>query len=308
MKKLSILLTVFVVFLLLLTILPLVGQKNDLTQEPGEFSGDQAYNYVFYQQQLGPRVPGSEAHAKLVTYLETTLTEMQWQVIIQPFTINGSEFKNVIATRQGGNDWYIIAAHYDSRELADRDPDPELRNQPVPGANDGASGTAVLLELARTLPKDLSATVSLVFFDGEDQGGINKQDWILGSTYYASQLDKYPNAVILLDMVGDEDQKFYYEANSNQELRQALWLVADDLGYGEYFEKSVRHSILDDHVPFVNLGIPAVDIIDFDYEYWHTTNDTARYVSPSSLERVGNVVYTWLLNQNNQKEASDIHD
>ena len=308
MKKLSILLTIFVVFLLLLTILPLVGQKNDLTQEPGEFSGDQAYNYVFYQQQLGPRVPGSEAHAKLVTYLETTLTEMQWQVTIQPFTINGSEFKNVIATRQGGDDWYIIAAHYDSREFADRDSDPDLRNQPVPGANDGASGTAVLLELARTLPKDLSAAVSLVFFDGEDQGGINKQDWILGSTYYASQLDDYPNAVILLDMVGDEDQKFYYEANSNQELRQALWSVANELGYGEYFEKSQKHSILDDHVPFVNLGIPAVDIIDFDYEYWHTTNDTARYVSPSSLERVGNVVYTWLLNQNNQNEASDIHD
>ncbi|MEL7644438.1 MAG: M28 family peptidase [bacterium] len=308
MKKLSILLTIFVVFLLLLTILPLVGQKNDLTQEPGEFSGDQAYNYVFYQQQLGPRVPGSEAHAKLVTYLETTLTEMQWQVTIQPFAINGSEFKNVIATRQGGDDWYIIAAHYDSREFADRDSDPELRNQPVPGANDGASGTAVLLELARTLPKDLSAAVSLVFFDGEDQGGINKQDWILGSTYYASQLDDYPNAVILLDMVGDEDQKFYYEANSNQELRQALWSVANELGYGEYFEKSPKHSILDDHVPFVNLGIPAVDIIDFDYEYWHTTNDTARYVSPSSLERVGNVVYTWLLNQNDQKEASDIHD
>lgn len=308
MKKLSILLTIFVIFLLLLTILPLVGQKNDLTQEPGEFSGDQAYNYVFYQQQLGPRVPGSEAHAKLVTYLETTLTEMQWQVTIQPFTINGSEFKNVIATRQGGDDWYIIAAHYDSREIADRDSDPELRNQPVPGANDGASGTAVLLELARTLPKDLSAAVSLVFFDGEDQGGINKQDWILGSTYYASQLDDYPNAVILLDMVGDEDQKFYYEANSNQELRQALWSVANELGYGEYFEKSPKHSILDDHVPFVNLGIPAVDIIDFDYEYWHTTNDTARYVSPSSLERVGNVVYTWLLNQNDQKEASDIHD
>lgn len=308
MKKLSILLTIFVVFLLLLTILPLVGQKNDLTQEPGEFSGDQAYNYVFYQQQLGPRVPGSEAHAKLVTYLETTLTEMQWQVTIQPFTINGSEFKNVIATRQGGDDWYIIAAHYDSREFADRDSDPDLRNQPVPGANDGASGTAVLLELARTLPKDLSAAVSLVFFDGEDQGGINKQDWILGSTYYASQLDDYPNAVILLDMVGDEDQKFYYEANSNQELRQALWSVANELGYGEYFEKSPKHSILDDHVPFVNLGIPAVDIIDFDYEYWHTTNDTARYVSPSSLERVGNVVYTWLLNQNDQNEASNIHD
>lgn len=308
MKKLSILLTIFVVFLLLLTILPLISQKNDLTQEPGEFSGDQAYNYVFYQQQLGPRVPGSEAHAKLVTYLETTLTEMQWQVTIQPFTINGSEFKNVIATRQGGDDWYIIAAHYDSREFADRDSDPELRNQPVPGANDGASGTAVLLELARTLPKDLSATVSLVFFDGEDQGGINKQDWILGSTYYASQLDDYPNAVILLDMVGDEDQKFYYEANSNQELRQALWSVASDLGYGDNFEKSLKYSILDDHVPFVNLGIPAVDIIDFDYEYWHTTKDTARYVSPSSLERVGNIVYTWLLNQNDQKEASDIHD
>jgi len=308
MKKLSILLTIFVVFLLLLTILPLVGQKNDLTQEPGEFSGDQAYNYVFYQHQLGPRIPGSEAHQQLVSYLETTLTEMQWQVEIQPFTVNGKEFKNVVATRPGDDSWYIIAAHYDTRQFADRDPNPELRNQPVPGANDGASGTAVLLELARTLPKDLLSTVSLVFFDGEDQGGIDEQDWILGSTYFASQLNDYPDAVILLDMVGDEDQKFFYEANSNQELRQSLWLIAADLGYGDYFEKSVKHSILDDHVPFINLGIPAVDIIDFDYEYWHTTEDTARHVSPSSLERVGNVVYTWLMNHNMQNEVSDIHD
>jgi len=219
-----------------MTILPLFGEKNDLVQEPGEFSGDQAYNYVFYQHQLGPRIPGSEAHQQLVSYLETTLTEMQWQVEIQPFTVNGIEFKNVIATRPGDDSWYIIAAHYDTRQFADRDPDPELRNQPVPGANDGASGTAVLLELARTLPKDLSSTVSLVFFDGEDQGGINEQDWILGSTYFASQLNDYPDAVILLDMVGDEDQKFFYETNSNQELRQSLWSIAADLGYGDYFE------------------------------------------------------------------------
>lgn len=308
MKKLSILLTLFVVFLLVLTILPLIRTTKDLSLKQGDFSGDQAYNYVFYQHQLGPRVPGSDAHRQMVSYLETTLTDMQWQVEIQPFSVNGKEFKNLIATRKGDTGWYLIAAHFDSRQFADRDPNPELHSQPVPGANDGASGTAVLLELARTLPIDLSYTVSLVFFDGEDQGGIDGQDWILGSTYYASQLDTHPDAVILLDMVGDEDQNFFYEYNSDKELRETLWSIAEDLGYGNYFEKSIKHSILDDHIPFVNLGIPAVDIIDFDYEYWHTTQDTARHVSPSSLERVGNVVYAWLMNKNIKNEGLEIND
>jgi len=301
MKKLSILLTIFVLFLLVVTILPLIGTKKDSDSNPTEFSGDQAYNQVFYQNQLGPRVPGSDAHQQLVAYLEDTLTKYNWQITIQPFSVNGKEFKNVIATRQGDSGWYIIAAHFDSRQYADRDPDPLLQTQPVPGANDGASGTAVLLELARTLPKDMSSTVSLVFFDGEDQGGIDGQDWILGSSYYASQLTTYPDAVILLDMVGDEDQKFHFEANSDKNLRQDIWDTAANLGYEEFFIPTVKHSILDDHVPFVNLGIPAVDIIDFDYEYWHTTQDTARHVSPSSLERVGNVVYTWLMYQNHTK-------
>ena len=301
MKKLSVVLTIFVLFLLVVTILPLIGSKNNSDPKPTKFSGDQAYNQVFYQNQLGPRVPGSDAHQQLAIYLEDTLTKYQWQVTIQPFSVDGKTFTNVIATRQGADSWYLIAAHFDSRQYADRDSDPSLRSQPVPGANDGASGTAVLLELARTLPQDLPFTVSLVFFDGEDQGGIDGQDWILGSTYYASKLTTYPDAVIVLDMVGDEDQKFYFEANSDKDLRQALWDTAASLGYKEYFIPTVTHSILDDHVPFVNLGIPAVDIIDLDYEYWHTTQDTARHVSPSSLERVGNVVFTWLLDQNKTK-------
>ena len=301
MKKLSVLLTIFVLFLLAVTVLPLMGSKKNSDPKVTKFSGDQAYNQVFYQNQLGPRVPGSDAHRQLVEYLEDTLAEYQWQVTTQPFSVSGKEFKNVIATRQGDYGWYIIAAHYDSRQYADRDPDPLLQTQPVPGANDGASGTAVLLELARTLPQDLPFTVSLVFFDGEDQGGIDNQDWILGSTYYASQLTTHPEAVILLDMVGDEDQKFYFEANSDKDLRQALWDTAASLGYEEHFIPTIKYSILDDHVPFVNLCIPAVDIIDFDYEYWHTSQDTARHVSPSSLERVGNVVFTWLLDQNKTK-------
>jgi Zn-dependent M28 family amino/carboxypeptidase len=102
-------------------------------------------------------------------------------------------------------------------------------------------------------------------------------------------------------MVGDTEQKFYYEANSEKSLRQNLWDTAARLGYDEYFIPTVKHSILDDHIPFLDLGIPAVAIIDLEYEYWHTSQDTARNVSPSSLERVGNVVFTWLLDKNSAK-------
>ncbi len=155
-----------------------------------------------------------------------------------------------------------------------------------------------MLELARVLPDNLPFSISLVFFDAEDQGGIEGQDWIMGSTYYAESLSKHPDAFILLDMVGDENQQFFYESNSDQELRKSLWESAATLGYSEYFTPKVKYSIIDDHIPFVKLGIPSVDIIDFEYEHWHTTQDIPRFVSPSSLERVGKVVYTWLMAQN----------
>ncbi len=266
------------------------------------FDGEQAYQYVLYQHELGPRIPGSEAHDKLISYMNKTLSSYSWKVSTQEFTQNNNIFRNIIAQRQGSEKWLIIAAHFDSRQYADRDPENSKRNQPVPGANDGASGVAVLLELARILPVDYPYSVSLVFFDAEDQGGIDGQPWIIGSTYFANSLTAKPDAVILLDMVGDEDQEFLLERNSEKNLQESIWNTAASLGYSETFVSKTGYSILDDHVPFISLGIPAVDIIDFDYEYWHTTQDIPNHVTPASLEKVGNVIFTWLMMQKDSHE------
>jgi Zn-dependent M28 family amino/carboxypeptidase len=165
----------------------------------------------------------------------------------------------------------------------------------VPGANDSGSGVVVLLELARIIPDELNLSVRLVFFDAEDNGGIEDWDWILGSRGYADNMSTIPDAVIILDMIGDEDLTINKEYNSDPALMEQIWNQADELGYNMIFLDEYKHSMLDDHTPFVEAGIPAVDIIDFDYPYWHTTADTSDKVSPVSLQIVGDTIYHWLL-------------
>jgi Zn-dependent M28 family amino/carboxypeptidase len=159
---------------------------------------------------------------------------------------------------------------------------------------------AVLLELARILDLDeIDHEIWLAFFDVEDQGsgGMPGFSYIIGSTYMAQNLEVMPQAMVLVDMVGDADQQLFYEGNSDQVLRFDLWRIASELGYGDAFIPEPRHTMLDDHLPFVNLGIPAVDIIDFDYPFWHTIEDTADKASPDSLERVGRTLEEWLENR-----------
>jgi Zn-dependent M28 family amino/carboxypeptidase len=165
----------------------------------------------------------------------------------------------------------------------------------VLGANDGASGVAVLLELARVLDQDhLRHQVWLAFFDAEDNGRLDGWEWAVGSAYMAAHLEVDPAAVIVVDMVGDADQQLYLEGNSEPVLQGYLWEIAADLGYGEVFVPEYRWTMYDDHVPFAERSIPAVDIIDFDYPYWHTTQDTLDKISAESLERVGRVVEAFL--------------
>jgi Zn-dependent M28 family amino/carboxypeptidase len=166
-------------------------------------------------------------------------------------------------------------------------------SQPVPGANDGASGVAVLLEIARVLP-DEENKIWLVFFDAEDQGNLDGWDWTLGSQAYANTLTITPQALVLLDMIGDADLNIYREGSSDITLKNEIWLTAANLGYSDQFINTEKYTIIDDHTPFLEKGIHAVDLIDFDYPYWHTTADTADKVSPQSLEIVGNVLLTWL--------------
>ena len=262
---------------------------------PIVFSGQRAFRDVNYQVSLGPRIPGNTAHAQTIDYIYQTLKKYGWELEIQEVEVMGQPLKNVIAKRGSGDEWIILGAHFDTRRFADRDPNPQLQYDPVPGANDGASGVAVLLELGRVLPKELDKQIWLVFFDGEDQGEIPTWDWILGSKGFAASLSELPDAAVIVDMVGDADLQIYQETNSDPELTAEIWKTARQAGYGKVFIDEEKYSILDDHFPFLKLGIPAVDIIDFDYPHWHTTADTPDKTSPESLSAVGITLYNWLL-------------
>ncbi len=262
----------------------------------GSFDGKRAFNDVQAQVNMGPRTPGSSGHAQILTWMQAELEAAGWQVTIQPTTAMGHPIQNVIATRSPEQSSVLLGAHYDTRLQASRDPDPAKRTQPVPGADDGASGVAVLLELARTLPKD-TQPITLVFFDAEDNGDIPGWDWILGSTAYVSSLAAKPGAMVLVDMVGADPLSLPMEDNSDPALRASIWRTAAQLGYGDVFVPRVKYSIEDDHTPFLEAGIPAVDIIDLDYPYWHTTEDTPDHVSPKSLQIVGDVLWDWLVTQ-----------
>jgi Zn-dependent M28 family amino/carboxypeptidase len=179
--------------------------------------------------------------------------------------------------------------------FADRDPVLANQSKPVPGANDGASGVSVLLELARILPTNLGANVWLVYFDAEDNGKLPGGEWIIGSRAFVESLEEKPDAVVIVDMIGDSDLNIFYEKYSDQNLSQEIWRTAARLGYEEQFIMFPRHRLIDDHLPFIQAGIQAVDIIDFDYPYWHTVSDTIDKVSADSLKVVGDVLLAWVM-------------
>ena len=255
------------------------------------FDGQRAYAYVKGQCDLGPRPAGSEGARVTARYITDELQRLGWRPSYQDFTYRGVALQNVIARRGDVGPAIIVGAHYDTRARADRDK--VSPNDPVPGANDGASGVAVLLELARVLGTPRQ-TVILAFFDAEDQGDLAGWDWAVGATVMAASLQEPVAKMVLVDMVGDADQQLYWEVNSDSVLRRQLWDIAASLGYSKEFIPQPKYNLIDDHIPFVRKGIPSVDIIDFDYPYWHTTQDTPDKVSPQSLERVGRVLETWL--------------
>jgi glutaminyl-peptide cyclotransferase len=279
--------------LLLLTLgLSQIAAACARPQDQEQFDGDKAYVHVLRQCEFGPRPVGSEAGHVTAQYIVSELDRLAWTTESQEFVYAGIAGENIVASK-GRGPVVILGAHYDTRALADRDPvDPTL---PVLGANDGASGVAVLLELARVLNvENAGHEVWLVFFDAEDQGNIGGWPFSVGATHMAGQLPLQPEAVVVVDMIGDAEQQIFYEHNSDAQLMETLWTIAAELGYQDYFIPTYRYSIMDDHIPFRQQGLVAVDIIDFDYPYWHTTEDTADKVSPDSLQRVGRVLETWL--------------
>jgi Zn-dependent M28 family amino/carboxypeptidase len=261
---------------------------------PREFSGERALQDVISQVKLGPRIPGSDAHKQTITWIQQELKKSGWTTEIQTGSLLGHPIQNVIGKRGSGTPWIILGAHFDTRMKADQDPNVNQRTQAVPGANDGASGVAVLLELARALPQDLKSQVWLVFFDVEDQGDLPGWDWILGSRWFASQLTSRPDAVVIVDMIGDADLNIYKERTSNQQLVQSIWSAAEAAGYQKQFIPQLKYSMEDDHTPFLQKGFNAADLIDFDYPYWHTVQDTPDKVSAESLKAVGETLFQWI--------------
>lgn len=259
-----------------------------------EFDSQLAYQHVINQVNFGPRTPGSIGHAQIIEYIENELNKNSWYFEEQVFNVSDDKHTNIIAKRGEDEPWIIIGAHYDSRIFADQDPVSSNQLTPVPGANDGASGVSVMLELSRIIPEFINGEIWLVFFDDEDNGNIEGHEWITGSTKFVEQMDGNPDAVIIVDMIGDKDLNIFYEKNSNLTLMKEIWDIANDLGYSEEFHKEYKWSMIDDHTPFVTAGIPAVDIIDFDYPYWHTIQDTPDKISPESLGKIGNTLVAWM--------------
>lgn len=259
--------------------------------------------FIHQQMDLGPRIPGSQAHAQFIAQTSAFLEETGWSVQSSAEKFRGKTVQNITADRGAENTdgkWIVIGAHFDSRIQADQEKIPVNKQQPVPAANDGASGVAVLLGLAKTLPELENQRITLAFFDAEDQGNLmGWPDWCLGSQLLAEQyakLERKPDAVIVIDMIGDANLNIYRERNSDQTLTDELFSLAKNLGYSKQFIDQPKYAMQDDHIPFLNQGIPAVDLIDFDYPWWHTIGDTADKVSEESLQAVYNVLYHYLTN------------
>lgn len=266
------------------------------------FDKNRAFSDLERQCAFGPRFPGSKGHDDCLAFLSAELSKNADKAIQQAFTgldaLRNRNFRmvNVIAsfTRRGRR--LLLCAHWDTRVYADSDPDPKNRMKPVPGANDGASGVAVLLEIARILKQHPPPRgVDIVLFDGEDNGVELQYDtWCVGSRHFAARKrpEYRPQYAILLDMIGDKNLFVPVENNSQKyapQIVEKVWSKARVLGFSA-FDKRVGYEVVDDHLELLKAGIPAVDLIDLDYSYWHTSQDTPDQCSPESLWTVGTLL------------------
>jgi len=257
------------------------------------FDGNNAVNYIERQIEFGPRIPGSANSDAMKGFVRGEMGVAGWIVENQDFVFDQENLTNIIAKSSINPPKVIIGTHYDTRALSDNEVSLSLQKTPVPGANDGASGTAVLLELSKTIERD-ELDIWLVFFDAEDQGNLENWEWSIGAQYFVNQLNFSPEYVIIIDMIGDANLGIYKEKNSTVSLVESIWDEAKKLGYSSYFFQDYKYSIIDDHLPFINKGIPTCLIIDLDYPYWHTTKDTLDKVSGESLKIIGDVLLSWL--------------
>lgn len=300
------------------------ASKSAEVPSSAAFSADSAYAYVAHQVSLGARVPGTPAHEACAKYLREELRRFGAEVHIQQGQLpNYAGQQQQIYNIQGSfrpeaNKRVLLCAHWDCRPWSDQESDTEAVMTPVLGANDGASGVGVLLEIARQLgmTDSLPLGVDIVFFDAEDMGtpdfyeGPERENtWCLGSQLWAKEMKPQSGRYaygILLDMVGAPNAIFpreYYSAHYAPSVLAKIWNMASQLGFGNYFVQVESYPLVDDHL-YVNTlaGIPCVDIIHYDQlsgtgfpAYWHTNHDDMSNVSPATLNAVGRTVLTTIL-------------
>ena len=305
-----------------------------------EFDGQNANESVTTQVEFGNRVPGSNASMELRNWFMETRPNFQWT--LDPHSREGYNLTNLEGRlipddAQENGSVIVLAAHYDSRDRAERDPDPNMTDVPIPGANDGGSGVAVLWELARILPSmGLEHEVWILLTDAEDQGPIPS---MLGAKAWAENRSEEDisriDAFLLVDMIGDADLKIYrtHPPNLNNAEGNRLWGAVENLSGPlglldnitdcngnpgmDIVNFSRTDGVIDDHVPMLNVGIPAIDFIDIRYGenatewqgYWHTHEDTPDKVSAESLAHIGRLIElglrdgSWLTSQENLSEV-----
>ncbi len=273
---------------------------------PREFDSGRALQYAATQVGFGPRVPGKEGHRREVAWLDSLLRARADTLIVQQWTHvtargDSLPLTNFIARfRPSAGERILFLAHWDTRPYSDG-PGSADRAAPVPGANDGASGVAVLLGIADALKRLPPAVgVDLLFVDGEDYAdfGNEPNDVLIGSRYYARHPapGAKPGYAVLFDMIGDKDLRIAPEGNSvvaAPEVMTMIWKTAKSLGYDSVFVDGQGTPLTDDHVELQKAGIRAVDVVDFNYgpgnSYWHTPNDTMDKISAASLGVIGDV-------------------
>lgn len=280
------------------------------------FNADSAYRYVERQLAFGPRVPGSPAHEACGSWLAEKLRAYGAEVTVQEATLRAFDgtplpARNIFARyNPQAADRILLLAHWDTRPWADNDPDPANHHTPVPGADDGASGVAVLLEIARNLQAANSQKgVDILFVDAEDYGTEgDDESWALGTRYFVNHppvAGYSPKWAVLLDMVGGEGSVFtleYFSARYAPTLQQQLWDAAAAAGASDFFLRTEGPAVTDDHIELIKGGIPAVDIIGTSRSgsfpsHWHTPGDDISHISTATLGAVGRTVMHWLENE-----------
>lgn len=277
------------------------------------FDADSAYAYLERQVELGPRVPNTEAHRKAGDWMAAELKRHGAKVTEQRMDLMAFDGTTIHARNIFGqynpdaDDRTLLLAHYDCRPWADEDPDPDKRKDPVDGANDGASGVAVLLEIARQIGADNPGKgLDILFVDAEDWGTDNNDDsWAMGARYFVNNPIKpgySPARAIVLDMVGGAGAKFPIEYFSHQaapDLVSELWSAAAAAGHGNLFQQQPGGAVTDDHVEFIKAGIPAIDIIEYHPSsgfnpHWHTSTDNLSNISKETLKAVGETLLEYI--------------